>query len=55
MKASIVIPVYNGDRYIKNAVDSALSQTYKDKEIIIIDDNSTDKTEEIIKKVMLNI
>jgi len=44
---SIVIPVFNGENYLKEAIDSALGQTYKNLEIIVINDGSTDKTEEI--------
>ena len=46
---SIVIPVYNGEKYVKEAIDSALAQTYKNIEIIVVNDGSTDKTEEICK------
>ena len=46
-KISIVIPVYNGEKYMKEAIDSALDQTYKNTEIIVVNDGSTDKTEEI--------
>ena len=46
---SIVIPVYNGSNYMREAVDSALAQTYKNIEIIIVNDGSTDNTEEIAK------
>jgi len=46
---SIVIPVYNGANYLKEAIDSALNQTYQNIEIIVINDGSPDngKTEEI--------
>lgn len=44
---SIVIPVYNGSNYLKKAIDSALSQTYKNIEVIVINDGSTDDTEKI--------
>ena len=46
---SIVIPVYNGSNFMADAIDSALSQTYKNMEIIVVNDGSTDegKTEEI--------
>lgn len=46
---SIVMPVYNRDKYISISVKSILSQTFSDYELIIINDGSTDKTEDIIK------
>ena len=46
-KISIVIPVYNGENYLKEAIDSALAQTYDNYEIIVINDGSVDHTEEI--------
>ena len=49
MQVSIVIPVFNGDNYIRNAIDSALAQTYKNIEVIVVNDGSTDRTAEIVK------
>ena len=48
---SIIIPVFNGSNYMRYAIDSALNQTYKNLEIIVVNDGSTDdgKTEKIAK------
>ena len=45
---SVVMPVYNGEKYLCEAIDSILKQTYTDFEFIILNDGSTDRTEEII-------
>lgn len=47
---SIIIPSYNRKEFICNAIDSVLKQDYENKEIIIVDDGSTDGTEELILK-----
>lgn len=44
---SIVIPVYNGANYMREAIDSALAQTYPNIEVIVVNDGSTDNTREI--------
>ena len=46
----VLIPVYNGDKYIKKCLDSLLAQTYKDLRIIVADDGSTDETPNILKE-----
>lgn len=50
IKISVIMPVYNCEAYIKDAVDSILNQTFQNFELIIIDDASTDATVSIIKK-----
>ena len=46
---SVIIPVYNYDRYLGEAVESVLSQTYQHLEVIIVDDGSTDQSGEIAR------
>lgn len=47
---SVLMPVYNGERYLKEAIDSILNQTYSNFELIICNDCSTDNTQSIIKQ-----
>lgn len=49
---SIIIPVYNGDKYIEACMRSIVNQTYRNLEIIIIDDGSKDSSYEICRKFM---
>ncbi|NLY18950.1 MAG: glycosyltransferase [Clostridiaceae bacterium] len=51
---SVIIPVYNAEKYLAETLDSALGQTYKDIEIVIVDDCSTDSSTEIINRYMSN-
>jgi glycosyltransferase involved in cell wall biosynthesis len=46
---SVVMPVYNGRRYVREAVDSVLAQTFLNFEFIIVDDGSTDGTSELLQ------
>ncbi|MCI8330684.1 MAG: glycosyltransferase [Bacilli bacterium] len=54
MKFSIIIPVYNTEKYLKRCIESVLNQTYQNFEIIIINDGSKDKSEEILKNYETN-
>lgn len=47
-RISVVIPVYNGENYLKEAIDSALNQTYENVEVLVVDDGSVDGTREIM-------
>jgi hypothetical protein len=49
MLVSILIPCYNADRWISQAIESALAQTWVDKEIVVVDDGSTDRSLSIIR------
>ena len=47
---SVIMPVYNSEKYLCEAIESILNQTYKNIEFIIIDDKSNDNSVKIIKK-----
>ena len=50
VKVSVIIPVYNAERYLRQCLDSVISQTLRDIEIICVDDGSTDGSHEILKE-----
>lgn len=51
---TVLLPVYNGAEYVKEAIDSILNQTFTDFELLIIDDGSTDNSVEIVEAYMDN-
>jgi glycosyltransferase involved in cell wall biosynthesis len=51
-RISIIIPVYNGEGWMEKCISSVLSQTYKNLEIIVVDDGSTDKSFQICEKFL---
>ena len=48
-KISIIMPVYNSEKYLRLSIKSVISQTYKNWELLCIDDCSTDKSKKILK------
>ena len=49
-KVSIILPNYNGEKYLKKTIQSVLNQTFTDYEFIIVDDASTDNSRQIIEQ-----
>ena len=54
LKVSVIVPVYNAEKFIKDCLNSIFEQTLKDIEVIVIDDGSTDDTSMILKKYLQN-
>ena len=48
---SVIMPVYNGEQYLDYSIQSVLNQTYKDYELILVDDGSTDHSLESAKNI----
>lgn len=54
-KVSIIMPLYNKERYVKKAIESVIAQTYRDYELIIVDDGSTDNSVEIAESIISSL
>lgn len=54
MKFSILVPVYNVERYLEECLNSLINQTFKDFEIILVDDGSTDRSGQICDQYQKN-
>lgn len=52
MKISIILPTYNRSAFLKNTIDSILAQTFKNWELVVIDDGSTDNTKKIVSSFL---
>lgn len=50
IKVSIIVPVYNVEKYLEKCLDSLINQTLKDIEIICVNDGSTDTSQKILEK-----
>lgn len=53
-KVSVIVPAYNSEKYVKRCIESIQKQTYKDLQIILIDDGSTDNTLQIFNEIASN-
>ena len=54
IKISIILPVFNEEKYIQTTLDSIFNQDFKDFEVIVIDDGSTDDTLKIVEEKFKN-
>lgn len=52
---SCIVPVFNGERYVQEALESISSQTYRPLEIIVVDDGSTDNTHEVVRSLGISV
>ena len=51
---SIIVPVFNSEKYIEKCLKSLLAQTYKDLEILVIDDGSKDNSSDVVRQLQLD-
>lgn len=54
IKVSIIVPAYNVEKYIKRTLDSIINQNFRNFELIVVNDGSTDNTRQIIEEILLN-
>lgn len=54
LKVSVIIPVYNVEKYLEKCLDSVINQSLKELEVILVNDGSTDSSEYIIDKYIYN-
>lgn len=54
MLISIIIPIYNVEKYLNRCLDSVMKQSFQDIEIILVNDGSTDNSDNIIKSSLLS-
>jgi glycosyltransferase involved in cell wall biosynthesis len=54
-KVDVIIPAFNGARYLPAAIESVISQTFEDWQILLVDDGSTDNTEEVVAPFLLRL
>ena len=52
---SVIVPVYNGEKYVATCLENLLNQTYNNLEIIVVDDGSTDKSAELAARYPVRI
>ena len=52
MLVSVIMPIYNGEKYISESIKSVIKQSYKELELILINDGSSDESESVVFKII---